>query len=159
MLRIGSPTCSSRRRPRSRLPQPRFSDIRRFCEIDRWEERGRARGGAGDHWRYRKVLPDGTVLLTKASHSTEQIRDPGLWQRIWRDQLGLASEEQFWEALQSGEPVPREAAREAAPSGPSVPAWVVQGLLRAGVPESEISELDATEAQRRLEKLWSEPRP
>ncbi len=149
-------SCSSRP---GRLPQPRFSDIRRFCEIDGWEELGRTRGGTGDHWRYRKVLGDGTVLRTRASHSDEQIGDPGLWQRIWKHQLGLDSEEQFWDTLQTGQPVTRETDQPTAPAGPSIPAWVVQGLLRAGVPESEIRVLDPDEAQRRLEEIWSRPRP
>jgi hypothetical protein len=140
------------------LPQPKFSDIRRFCEIDGWEELGRSRGGTGDHWRYRKALGDGTVLRTRASHSDEQIGDPGLWQRIWKHQLGLDREEQFWEALRTGQPVSREAHALPAPTGPSIPAWVVQGLLRAGVPEDEIRGLDAAEAQRRLEEIWSQPR-
>lgn len=140
------------------MPQPKFSDIRRFCEIDGWEELGRTRGGTGDHWRYRKVLGDGTVLRTRASHSDEQIRDRGLWQRICKQQLGLESEEQFWEALESGQPVLRAAHEQSAPTGPSIPAWVVRGLLQAGVPEDEIRSLDADEARRRLEEIWSQPR-
>lgn len=139
------------------MPQPRFSDIRRFCQIDGWEELGRVRGGTGDHWRYRKILPDGTVLRTKASHSNEQIADPHLWQRIWRDQLGLEREEQFWEALRSGDPVPRTGQTPSRPSGASIPAWIVQGLLRAGMREEEIRVLEAGEAQRRLEDFWSRP--
>ena len=101
------------------------------------------------------MLRDGTVLQTRASHGDEQIGDPGLWQRIWRHQLGLESEEQFWEALRTGEPVSREAQEQPAPTGPSIPAWIVQGLLRAGVLEDEIRELDAGEAQVRLERIWS----
>ena len=117
------------------MPQPRFSDIRRFCSIDEWEELGRVRGGTGDHWRYRKVLTDGTVLRTRASHSNEQIADPNLWRRIWREQLGLESEEQFWETLRTGVPVQRTAQVACPPTGPSIPAWIVQGLLRAGMRE------------------------
>jgi hypothetical protein len=138
------------------VPQPRFSDIRRFCSIDEWEELGRVRGGTGDHWRYRKVLTDGTVLRTRASHGDEQIADPNLWRRIWREQLGLESEERFWEALRTGDPVQRTAQAPAPPTGPSIPVWIVQGLLRAGVREEQIREFDAAEAQRRLEDFWSQ---
>lgn len=141
-----------------RLPQPRFSDIRRFCEIDGWEELGRTRGGTGDHWRYRKVLDDGTVLRTRASQGDEQIGDPSLWHRIWKHQLGLESEEQFWGTLRTGDPVVRAGGAEPAPTGPSIPAWIVQGLLRAGVSETEIRHLDGEEARRRLEELWSQER-
>jgi hypothetical protein len=139
------------------VPQPRFSDIRRFCSIDEWEELGRVRGGTGHPWRYRKVLTDGTVLRTRASHSNEQIADPNLWWRIWREQLGLESEEQFWETLRTGVPVQRTAQAACPPTGPSIPAWIVEGLLRAGMREEQIRELDATEAHRRLEDLWSQP--
>jgi hypothetical protein len=103
------------------------------------------------------VLADGTVLRTRASHSDEQIGDPGLWQSIWKHQLGLDSEEQFWEALRAGKPVSREAHEPSAPTGPSIQAWVVQGLLRAGVPESEIRGLGPDEARQRLEEIWSLP--
>jgi len=140
------------------LPQPKFSDIRRFCEIDGWEERGRTRGGTGDHWRYRKLLDDGTILRTRASHRGEQIRDPGVWQRIWKHQLGLESEEQFWEALRTGQPVSRGVGEQTAPTGPTIPAWIVEGLLRAGVPETEVRQLNAREAQARLEEIWSQER-
>ncbi len=102
------------------------------------------------------MFDDGTVLRTRASHSDEQIGDPGLWQRIWKYQLGLESEEQFWEALRTGQPVSRARGEEAAPKGPSVPAWIVQGLLRAGVPETDVRRLDADEARRRLDEIWSQ---
>ena len=71
------------------MPPPSFDDLRRFVEIDTWEELERVRGGAGDHRRYRKVLADGTILRTRVSHGSGEIGDAGLWKRIWRDQLGL----------------------------------------------------------------------
>jgi hypothetical protein len=139
------------------VPQPRWSDLRRFCDIDGWEERGRTRGGTGDHFRYRKLLPDGRILRTKASHGNDEIGDPGLWHHILRNQLELETEEQFWEALRAGQPVPRGAAEPGPPGSPSIPTWVVSGLLRAGVAEADIRGMSAEEAQRRLEELWSQP--
>ena len=49
-----------------------FGDLKTYVDRDGWTEepnlaRGRAR--TGDHWRYRKDLPDGTILRTKVSHS------------------------------------------------------------------------------------------
>jgi hypothetical protein len=139
------------------LPPPSFDDLRRFCAIDGWEELERVRGGTGDHRRYRKILRDGTILRTKASHGGGEIRDPGLWRHIWRDQLGLAGEAQFWQALRIGKAVARADAPAARPEGQSIPGWVVAGLLRAGVREDKIRELDAAAARTRLEEIWSHP--
>lgn len=140
------------------MARPRWSDLRRFCEIDGWEQRGRTRGGTGDHFRYRKVLDDRRVLRTKASHGNDEIGDQTLWHHILRDQLELESEEEFWEALRTGEPVARVRAEPARPTGPSMPTWVVSGLLRAGVAEAEIRQMSPEEARQRLEQLWSESR-
>lgn len=137
------------------MPRPTWPDLRRFCEIDGWEERGRTRGGTGDHLRYRKLLPDGRILRTKASHGNAEIGDPGLWHHILRDQLELESEDQFWEALRTARPVPRAPAERSPPVGTSTPGWVVSGLLRAGVPESETRTMSPEEAQHRLEEIWS----
>jgi hypothetical protein len=139
------------------LPQPRFSDLRRFCEIDGWEELEGARGKRGDHFRYRKALPDGRVLRTKASHGDDEIgRD--LWNHIWREQLALEGEDQFWEALETGKPVDRTRAGEAAPSGPSLPAWLVNSLIRqAGVPPEEVARMSEEEARERLNEFYARP--
>lgn len=139
------------------MPQPRYQDIRRFCEIDDWEEVIGATGRTGDHHRYRKVLADGSILRTKVSHGSGRIEDPDLWRHIWRDQLGLDSEEQFWQALKSRRPVDRGGPPPSPPQGPSVPAWVVAGLLQRGVPESEIRAISPVEARRLLQELWSRP--
>ncbi|MFN0154369.1 MAG: hypothetical protein ACKVUT_08305 [Gaiella sp.] len=137
------------------MPPPRFSDLRRFCEIDGWELLSRVLGGAGDHVRYRKVLRDGTILRTRVSHGRGAIADPGLWRRIWLEQLGLESEDAFWRALERGRPVQRDTDRPVRPEGPSVPAWIVSGLLRAGVSQAEIRILSSDVAERRLRALWS----
>lgn len=139
------------------MPPPKFDDLRRFCEIDGWEEvhRVRVRGGAGDHRRYRKVLADGTILRTRVSHGAGEIGDPGLWTRIWRDQLGLESEDDFWQTLGTGEAVERGENPVVPPAGPSIPGWVVDGLLRAGRAEAEIREFGADEATRLLHEIWS----
>lgn len=139
------------------MPPPSFDDLRHFCTIDGWHELERVRGGAGDHRRYRKVLRDGTILRTKVSHGGGEIRDPELWRHIWRDQLGLGSDGQFWRALRTGEAVARADAPASRPEGQPIPGWVVVGLLRAGVGEDEIRELDAAEARARLEEIWSHP--
>lgn len=131
------------------MPQPRHSDLRRFCEVDGWEETTKSRRNP-DHTRYRKLLDDGRVLRTKVSHGRDSIDDPSLWKRIWRDQLALDSEDEFWEALSAKRPVDRSAATPPAPTGPSKPAWLVNSLIfTAGLPEGEVAELSVKEAERR----------
>ena len=139
------------------MPQPRLSDLRRFCGIDGWEELKGARGKRGDHFRYREVLSDGGILRTKASHSDDEIgRD--LWNHIWREQLTLEGEDQFWEALETGKSVDRSRAGEAAPSGPSLPAWLVNNLIRqAGVSPEEVARMSEEEARARLSEFYSRP--
>jgi hypothetical protein len=103
------------------------------------------------------VLADGTILRTKVSHGRSEIGDQGLWRRIWREQLGLASEDAFWQALRERRPVDRGDSAPAPPAGPSIPGWVVVGLLRAGVDEADLRGLTPDEAQRRLEEIWARP--
>ena len=137
------------------MPPPSFDNLRRFCEIDGWEALPRVRGGMGDHHRYRKVLADGRILRTRVSHGRDEIRDPGLWRRIWRDQLLLESEDVFSQTLRDGKPVDRGGVQVEPPRGPTTPGWVVVGLLRAGRTELEIRGLSADEAQQLLERIWA----
>lgn len=129
---------------------PTFGDLRGFCAIDGWEQTKTVKKKTGDHFRYRKVLEDGTILRTRASHGNDEIADPGLWARIWRHQLGLESEDRFWEALKSGEPVPRAKAAPGPPQKETLPAWLYRELVMlAGVPEAELAELTLEEAIER----------
>lgn len=131
------------------MPQPRHSDLRRFCEVDGWEETTKGRRNP-DHTRYRKVLDDGRVLRTKVSHGRGSIEDPSLWKRVGRDQLALGSEDEFWEAVRAKRPVDRSAATPAPPSGPSKPGWLVNSLIfTAGLSEREVTKLSVEEAERR----------
>ncbi len=141
------------------MPQPRFDDLRRFCELDGWTKKSTVRRGEGDHTRYEKRLEDGTILRTRASHSNEQIGDPSLWRRIWRDQLGLESEDEFWRVLETREPASRPSTQPQPPEGPSLPGWLVETLIRqAGLPIEQVKGLTEEEARRRLHEFWSQPR-
>jgi len=140
------------------VPQPRSDDIRRFCELDGWTRRSTVRRGQGDHTRFEKRLGDGTILRTKVSHGNDEIHDPGLWRHIWRDQLGLESEDEFWRVLETGEPAQRPSTEPVSPEGPSLPAWLVDALIRqAGVPVDEVRGLTEEEARNRLHEFRSRP--
>lgn len=140
------------------MPQPRWGDIRDFCRIDEWEHvtpAGRRR--QEDHFRYCKELPDGTILRTRASHGNDQIGDPGLWSKIWRHQMQLEAEDEFWEALRTGDPVdrgPDDPDGDAPPTGPTKPGWLVAALLGSvGLAEAEVREMSEDEASKRWEEF------
>jgi len=126
------------------VPIPDKKDMRRFCELDGWEE---TEATSSDHDRYRKRLADGTVLRTKVSRGRGPIvRNPGLWTNVWRHQLGLRSEDEFWEVLDTRKPAPRgEPAPE--PPEPQMDAWLFEALvLTYGVDEGKVRAMDAEEA-------------
>ena len=60
---------------------PRWKELKRFCERDGWELYKDT-----DHYYYRKILPDGTVLRTKVSRGSGEIH-PHMWQEILKKQL------------------------------------------------------------------------
>ena len=140
------------------MPLPSYKDLRDFCKIDGWidlkDKRSTVQGRKGqafDHHRYEKVLPDGQILRTKVSRGSGRYGDPNLWRRIWRDQLGLDSEEQFWDAIRTKKPVDRGPAQPEPPaSTASKPGWLHRNLvLVVGVPEPEVFAMSADEAHAR----------
>jgi hypothetical protein len=138
------------------VPQPRFDDIRRFCELDGWTKKATVRKGEGDQARHEKRLADGTILRTRASHTNEQIGDRSLWRHIWRDQLGLNSEEEFWRVLETRRAADRPGDEPARPEGASLPGWLVDALIRqVGLPLGEVRELNEQQARERLHEFWS----
>jgi hypothetical protein len=147
---------------------PTYKDLRDFCRIDGWVDlktkrsavQGR-KGQALDHDRYEKVLPDGRILRTKVSRGSGQYGDPNLWRRIWRDQLGLESEDQFWEALRTEKPVDRTPVQPQPPaSAATKPAWLHRNLvLIAGIPEPEVLAMSADEAHARWTAFTNRERP
>jgi len=138
---------------------PPWNDIRRFCEVDGWtathEKTGRKRG---DHDRYLKVLPDGEILRTRASHGRAEIRDPALVSRIWKHQLGV-TEEQFWQAVDWGIPVGRHIETEEPPAGRRLPGWLVMNLVRkAGIPEDHVLSMTEEKALAAWNEWCAQPR-
>ncbi len=126
------------------MPIPEKKELRRFCEIDDWEE---TEATTPDHHRYRKFLDDGSVLRTKISLGRGPVcDDPALWPRIWRHQLGLKSEGEFWEVLNSGKPPLRGDPPEPVPE-PQMEAWLFEALVQTvGVDEGEVRAMTAEEA-------------
>ena len=139
------------------MPPPRPRDIRRFCEIDGWQQTSTVRRRDGDHFRFSKQLADGRILRTKVSHGNDEIGDPGLWKHIWHEQLALDDERQFWDALKSGSPVDRTPARATRPTGPSLPASLAGPLSKVfKLSPAELSGLTEEQAALLLAKLYSD---
>jgi hypothetical protein len=131
---------------------PTFRDLKTYLDRDGgWEEipnlaRGRRR--VGDHWRYRKTLPDGTVLRTKVSHALADEIGPDLFSHILRDQLH-ATMENFDDVL-AGRASDEAAASDGRPE--PMPGWLVARLLyTVGVPEDEVRQMTIDEARARWE--------
>lgn len=131
------------------MPQPTHRDLRRFCELDQWEHY------RTDHDRYEKLLEDGTVLRTKVSFGAGGIDDPALWQRIWRDQLGLPNEEAFWLVLETGEPVDRSEAPADAAEFDTIAGWIVDHLYRAGYSDDDMAKMTEAEAKELVYEHWA----
>lgn len=129
------------------MPVPTKEDMKDFVRIDEWEEISRT-----DHHRYIKKLVDGKLLRTRVSFGRgPAFDDPAMWARVWRHQLDLRSEDQFWAALQSGEPVDRSPASVAtAPTEPTKPLWLVEFLTNvAGLPVEDVLPMTEEEATAR----------
>ena len=78
---------------------PRWGQLREFCLKQGYRET------VTDHFRYLKVLPDRSTSGTMVSKGKDGETIPsGMWQLVWRRQLRLAREEEFWRGL-SGETV------------------------------------------------------
>lgn len=68
---------------------PKFRDLKNYCERSGWE----LYKEKGDHYYFRKILSDGTVLRTKVSHAINKEIPFHLFQAILKNQLGISKEE------------------------------------------------------------------
>jgi hypothetical protein len=132
---------------------PTWGDLVAFCKADQWNLSRQTK-----HAVYRRVLADGTALQTEASRGKDADDiGVGLFHFILRVELRV-SEEEFWEAIRTGEP----ARRPAHPAPPRVPPKPSAGMvhqlrkyLRLG--DDEISELSKDEAIEKLNEYFSRP--
>jgi hypothetical protein len=139
------------------VPVPDRKDLRRFCELDGWEK---TQARSPDHDRYRKTLESGDILRTRVSLGRgPAYDDPALWHRIWRYQLALASEAEFWEVLRTRLPASR-GAPTAPPRQPAMPAWLFEFLVNViGLHENDVLGLTEKQAmQRYMRHIGERPR-
>lgn len=134
------------------MPIPTRLQLERFLRIDGWRETR-----SNDHRRYIKRLGDGSILRTRVSHGRgPAVRSDGAWRDVWRTQLALASEDDFWRALKTGKPVERRgdpAARRPPADAALKPEWLVRALVEDhGVPLGDALAMSEAEARRRLRR-------
>ena len=67
---------------------PKFRDLKNYCEKTGWEL-----FKVTDHYHYRKVLSDGTVLRTKVSMSLGKEIPRYLWKQILKNQIHITQED------------------------------------------------------------------
>ena len=130
-----------------------FRDLKTYLERDGgWDEipnlvRGRRR--VGDHWRYRKVLSDGTVLRTKVSHTLDEEIGPDLLGHIVRDQLRTAIKH-FRDVVAGRLPEPDAGCGE---NPEPIPGWLVVRLIHTvGLSEQQVRAMSAEQAQAAWER-------
>jgi len=68
---------------------PKFGDLKRYCERSGWEL-----FKTTDHYWHRKILDDGSILVTKVSMSPGKEIPRRMWNYILKRQL-LVTQEEF----------------------------------------------------------------
>lgn len=136
---------------------PSFDQIEQFLKADRWTEVSGQPGHGSGHRVFEKVLAGGEVLTTHISHAGRKSPGPGRFAEILRVQLKTTRED-FWKAIDTGEPVPRPAPVE--PTVPAPEAWQVDVLLRkVGLRPEALRGMTPEQAQEIIERHWRTPRP
>lgn len=133
---------------------PTWRAVADFCQRNGYERDERSH-----HTYYTREPVAGFVSQTYISRSAGNTRVPTpLWPRVWRDQLRLGSEDDFWKGLDGEEyhydlpPAPR------APE-PMQPYLVrfLRGTLH--YTEEQITAIAPEDAQRMLDAHYSRPPP
>lgn len=131
------------------MPRPRWGQVRRFCELQGYRE------SRTTHYFYDKVLPDGSTSGTMVSFGRDGEAVPSeMWTRVWRRQLRLRDEEDFWRGLEGGA-VEYDMPPTPEPATP-LPAYLTR-FLRDTLHYSEerIASLSREEAQGLLNEYYA----
>lgn len=128
---------------------PRWGELREFCLKQGYRET------VTDHFRYLKVLPDRSTTGTMISKGREgEVIPSRMWQLVWRRQLRLASEEEFWKGLR-GEPV-RYAIPEGVEPDEPLPPYLQRFLRNVlQLSESDARKVGRAQAQRLLNEHYA----
>ena len=129
--------------------RPTWRQVREFCVKQGYQER------RTDHFRYLKALPDRSTSGTMISMGVDAEQVPaGLWSMVWRHQLRLASEEEFWGGLR-GETVRYAIPPVEEPPTP-LPTYLVRFLTNTlHLEEAHIATLTRDEAQQIMNEYYA----
>lgn len=129
--------------------RPTWGQVRQFCIAQGYEER------RGDHDRYIKVIAARFTSGTMISHGADNETVPSqMWRLVWKRQLLLVSEEEFWKGL-DGHPVQYDVPPPPEPQRP-LPEYL-QRHLRDVLhwPEDRIAQTRRDEAQELLNAYYA----
>lgn len=133
---------------------PTWREVADFCRRNGYRQDERRH-----HTYYTREPTPGFVSQTYISRGTGNKRVPTpQWSQVWRDQLRLASEDDFWRGL-AGEGYDYDL-----PPTPTAPEPMQPYLLRflrdtLHYPEERIAATSAAEAQQLLDTYYSRPPP
>jgi hypothetical protein len=135
---------------------PTWGEMEKFLQADGWTRLpASSRGGSSEnHIFFEKLLDRGELLQTHISHSRRAGPSPGRFGVILRQQIKV-SRAQFWEALSSGEPVPRPAPLDTE-QHVEHEAWVLAVLTsELYMTAEQIEALDAEQAKQLVLDHWA----
>jgi hypothetical protein len=132
------------------MPRPDWGQVRDFCKKHGYEEERDA-----DHWYYDKVLSDGKSSWTKISHGKDAVQVPkNLWTLVYRHQLRLRSEDDFWRGL-NGDPFQYDIPPLPEPGEP-LPEYLVRHLRTVRhFTDEQVAATSRQEAERFLLEHYS----
>jgi hypothetical protein len=131
--------------------RPTWAQLRQFCR------RQGFRSSRTDHDFYDKVLADGSTAGTKISFGVAETETvpASLWPRIWRRQLRLRSESDFWQGLEDG-PVEYDIP-PTGEEGQPLPGYLSRHLRDdRHWPEDRIASTSREEAQKLINDWYSQ---
>ena len=129
--------------------RPTWGQIRQFCRRLGYRETRTC------HFHYITVLHDRSTSGTMVSMGVDGEEVPSqMWAMVWRHQLRLASEDEFWKGLH-GQPVEYAVSVIEEPSEP-LPGYLLRFLRGTlHLPQAEIAALTRQQAQRLLDDYYT----
>lgn len=129
--------------------RPTWGQLRQFCLAQGYKET------RTDHFHYSKVLPGRLSARTMVSFGKDgETIPPQMWRMVWKRQLLLVSEDEFWKGFE-GEPVQYDIPPTEEPQQP-LPEYLqrhLRDVLHWG--EEQIAQTTRDEAQALLDAFYA----